>query len=56
MQSQNLEAGTEAETMEECLLPGLLSLLSCTTRDHLPKEGTTHNGGPPILIINQENA
>ena len=56
------EAGgrnSEAKTMEECCLlpcfPGLLSLLSYTTQDHLPRGGAAHNGlSPPISITNQE--
>jgi hypothetical protein len=33
--------------------PGLLSLLSYRTQDHQPRDGTTHHGlGPPILVTN----
>ena len=43
------------------LLAGLILWLSqpafLYTQDHLPRGGTTHSGlGPPIPIINQENA
>jgi len=32
---------------------GLLSLLSCRTQDHQPRDGCTHSGlGPPPLITN----
>ena len=40
---RNLEAGTEAEAVEEHSL-NLLSLLSYTAWDHLPRDGTTHSG------------
>jgi hypothetical protein len=49
---KNLELGTEAEAPEEhCLLPcpsGLLGLLLNTSKDHLPKEYTTHSGLDPF--------
>jgi hypothetical protein len=33
--------------------PGLLSLLSYRTQDHLPRDGPTHNGlSPPPLFTN----
>lgn len=62
--TRNMEAGTEAETMEHAaywVVPqGLLSLfllLVCffnTTQNHLLMDGTAHNGlGPPTPIINQ---
>jgi len=36
---------------------GLLSLLSCRTEDHQPRDGATHSGlGPLILIVKQDNA
>lgn len=42
--SKNLEAGNEAEVMEECAywlnLHDLLSLLCYATLDHLPRDGT----------------
>lgn len=39
------------------LLPRLLSLLSCTLQDHLPRGGLPHSGlGPITSITNQENA
>ena len=38
-------------------LCGLLSLLSYSARDHQSRNGTAHSElGPPISIINQENA
>jgi hypothetical protein len=60
-QPRNLEAGTEAEAMEELAYwlasHVLLSLLYYTTLDqHLTLFGTTHSGlDPPTLIINQDN-
>lgn len=45
-QGRNLEAETEAQTVGEgCLLPvssSLLSLLSFTPQDHMPRVGTIH--------------
>ena len=39
----------------DCFL--LLFFFLNQTQDHLPKAGKTHSGlGPPISIINQENA
>ena len=39
------------------LLPGLLSLCSYTTQDHISKAGTSHSGlGPPSSLTNQEHA
>ena len=38
-------------------LHGLLILLSHKTQDHQPRDGSTHNGlGPSLLITNEENA
>jgi hypothetical protein len=56
-QDWNLEAGADAEPMEECcpwLGPhGLLSLLSYKTQDHQPRGDSTPNGlGPPLSISN----
>lgn len=35
----------------------LLSLLSCTTQDHLPRDGAAHSGmDTPTSTTNQENA
>ena len=59
-QGRNLEAGTDAEDVEECCLllllfslHGLLSLISYRTQDHLPRDGTTYGGlGPSSLITN----
>lgn len=55
------QEGTEAETTEEamyCLAPcGLLSSISYTVQDHLPKSGTTHGRlGLATSVSNQENA
>jgi hypothetical protein len=36
-QGRSLEAGAEAEAMEECLLTGLLSLFYYKTQDYLPR-------------------
>ena len=58
VQSRNLEAEIEAETMEEYYFTGLLpmaysKLLSYTTQDHLSRGGTAHNKmSPPTLVIN----
>lgn len=48
-QSKDSREGTEAETMgvrgeDRTLRTGLLRLLSYTTRDHLPRDSTTHRG------------
>jgi hypothetical protein len=47
-QGRNLEAGVDAEAMEDAAywiaFPGLLSLISYRTQDYQPKDGTTHNG------------
>lgn len=53
---QNLEAGAEAETLEEpCLLHSQLSQISSVTQDHLPKDITTHSRlNPPTSIINEK--
>ena len=56
-----LEAGAEAEAMEECcllLMPHyLLILLSNGIQNHQPRDGTTHNNmGLPTSITSQENA
>jgi hypothetical protein len=53
----SLEVVTGAEAMEECYLlacfPGLLSLFSCRTQNHQPRDGNTHHGlGPSPLITN----
>jgi hypothetical protein len=53
----NLEAGADTEVLEGAaywLAPhGLLSLFSYGIQDHQPRDGTTHNGlGPPLLITN----
>jgi hypothetical protein len=54
-QSRNLEAGADAEAMEDAaywLAPhGLLSLLSYRTQDHQPRNTTTHNGLGSLLLI-----
>ena len=35
---------------------GLLSLVSYSTQDHLPRDSTAHSEmGPPTSLINQEN-
>lgn len=53
IQSRNLEAETEAETMEEHYLLACLRLLLYTTQDHLSRGGTAHNKmSPPTLVIN----
>lgn len=64
-QGRNLEAGTEVETIGEPLLPGwlpmtcshaMLSLLSSTTREHLPRGDTAYSElGPSARIINKDN-
>jgi hypothetical protein len=66
-QDRNLEAGTEAQTVEEHYFCGGALLLSSflmvssawffyTTQDHLPRDGTAHSGlSPPTSIIDQEN-
>jgi hypothetical protein len=45
---RNLEAGTEAEVINECCLLacsyGLFSLPSCSTQDHCPRGSMNHNG------------
>ena len=56
----NLEAGADAEAMEGatyCLASlGLLGL-PYRTQDYQCRDGTTHNGlDPPLLITNEENA
>lgn len=49
------QAGSEADTMEEGST-GLFTLLSYTTQDHLPRDGTAHSGqGPPMSVNNEEN-
>ena len=54
-QGRNLEAGTDAGTLPNCLVPhGLLNLLSYT-QSYLPRVNTTHKDlGSLTLIINQE--
>lgn len=53
---ENLEAGTDAETMKEHCLLACSSLLSYILQDHLPRGGPTHSGlGLSTSIINQEN-
>jgi hypothetical protein len=37
---RNLEAGADAEAMEGCCL-----------QDHQPRDGTTHSGLSPLLLI-----
>ena len=59
-QGRNLEVRTEAEAVERCsslaCFHGLLSLLSYTTQDHQPWDGTVPGElGPPTSIINEEN-
>jgi len=51
------EAGADAEAMEGCYLlacsPWLAQLASYRTKDHQPRDSTTHNGlGPPPSITN----
>lgn len=58
-QGRNLEAGSDAEAMEEYCLQACSSWLaqpsSYRTKDHQPRDGTTHRGlGPPIFIINKK--
>lgn len=56
-QGRNLEAGSDAESMEECCpldcSPWLTQPASYTIQDHLSKGGTTHNmlGPPTVLLI-----
>jgi hypothetical protein len=49
-QGRKLEAGTEAKAWEDAAdwlaPPYLLSLLSYTTQDHSPRDGTTHSRLP----------
>ena len=51
-QGRNLEAGADAEAMEDAAYwlasPGLLSLLSYRTQDYQSRDGTTHNGPSPL--------
>jgi hypothetical protein len=42
------EAGADAEAMEGCYSPGLLSLLSYRTQDYQTRDGTTHNRPSPL--------
>jgi hypothetical protein len=52
-QGRNLEAGSGAEAMAGVLLTDSLSLISYSTQDHQPRDGTTHNGlGSPPSIAN----
>jgi len=56
-QDRNLEAGADAEAVEEgCLLacfPWLSQPASYRTQDHQPRDGTAHSGlGPPSSITN----
>ena len=58
---RKLKAGGGAEAMKGVAYwlaaQGLLSLLSHTTQDQLPRVGTTHwRLGPPTSSLNQENA
>lgn len=56
--SQELQAGIDAETMEEYwLVPyDLLNLLSYAIQDHHPRGGTTYcETGPPVSMTNEEN-
>lgn len=59
---QELKAGTWRKELKQrpqrsaVFWLSLLSLLSYTSQDHLPRNGTTHNGrGPPTAITNQDN-
>lgn len=53
---QDLDAETEAEGWR-MLFIGLLSLLSQSPQDHLPRNGTAYSRlGPSPSITNQENA
>ena len=49
-QGRNLEAGSDAEAVEECCLltcSTWLCLLSCKVADHQPRDATTHNVPDP---------
>lgn len=57
---QGPEAGTDAETTEQCCLlacsPELAQPSFFSTKNHFPGNGTALSGlGPPTSIINQEN-
>ena len=53
-QGRNLEAGADAEVVEEYCSLCLFNLLCYITRTHLRRGGTAHHElGPPMLIINQ---
>ena len=49
-QDRNLEAGADAEAMEECISLLLMACSAYKTQDHQLRDGTTHNGQgfPPI--------
>jgi hypothetical protein len=56
-EGRNLEAGTDAEAMEDTaywLVPnGLLTILLLFTQNQLPRDGPAHNGlGTPTSISN----
>lgn len=56
-QGRDLEAGIDAEAVKDhCLLAftpcGLLSLLSYTTQDYLPRGDSTRNGTNPLIPTN----
>lgn len=54
---RNLEAGTEAETVEEYYLLACTAGSLYTTQKHLPRTATTHKElGPSTSIINPENS
>ena len=60
-QGRNLKTGTKAETMRNIAhwlaSQALLSWLSYTRQEHLPKGGTIHSGLTPLTsITHQENA
>lgn len=60
-EGRNLEGGNEANTTEDHWLlvsfHDLPSFLSYTVQNYLLRDSTTHREpGPPITIINQENA
>ena len=50
---RNLEAGAEAEAMEECSLAecsrGLLSFFSPTSYNHVPRDGSAHMAGLSLI-------
>jgi hypothetical protein len=50
--SRNLEAGAEAEAIEECCLMAISACFFCRTQDHHPRDDTTHNELGLLLLIN----